>query len=116
MRLGVYWRFAKDLRERFTETAVRFKTAAVSRLIHATALPHLDQRNAHPARAVIRLKRHSIMTLELSPRGGWIDRERCQFLVRQPAAGSGLHFRGLTLAHVRLMPGWIERVAGTAST
>src|SRR5262249_47403646 len=69
MRLSVCWRFAKDLGKRVAKTALRFKAAPVSRLIHAIALPHLAQCKTHPARAMIRLKRHSIMALELSPGG-----------------------------------------------
>src|SRR5215475_4531459 len=43
MRPGVRRRFAKNLRERIAKTALRFKAAPVSRLIHAIALPHLAQ-------------------------------------------------------------------------
>src|SRR5437016_374721 len=69
VRLGVCWRFAKDLRERVAKTALRFKATPVSRLIHAIALSNLAQSKTHSARAMIRLKCHSIMTLKLASRG-----------------------------------------------
>src|SRR6476660_289547 len=69
MCAGVCWRFTKDLGERIAETALRFKPTSVSRLIYATALPHLAQSKTHSARAMIRLECHSIMALELPPRG-----------------------------------------------
>src|SRR5262249_39926768 len=68
MRLGVCWRFAKDLGECVAKTALRFKAAPVSSLIHAIALSPVAQSKTHPACAMIRLECHSIMTLELSPR------------------------------------------------
>src|SRR5262245_39069285 len=69
MRLSICWRFAKNLCERVAKTTLRFKAAPVSRLFHTIAFPHLAQGKTHPARAIVRLERHSIMTLELSPRG-----------------------------------------------
>src|SRR4029450_13522146 len=41
---------------------------------------------------MIRLKRHSVMTLELASRGGWIDSHRCQFLVGQASTRCALDF------------------------
>src|SRR5947208_9108805 len=76
--------------KRFSITALRFKTAAISRFIHATAFSHLAQSKPHPTRAMISLKSHSVMPFKLPARGGWIDRDRCQFLVRQPTAGRAL--------------------------
>src|SRR5262249_54307156 len=69
MRLSVCWRSAKDLGERVAKTALGFKATPISRLVHAIALAHLAQCKTHPARAMIRLECHSIMALELSPRG-----------------------------------------------
>ena len=80
-RFRVAWRFAKNFSECFAKAALRLKSASVSRFIDAAVLSHVSQGQAHPARAMIRLKRHSIVTLELSPRCRWIDRERRQFLV-----------------------------------
>src|SRR6267143_1478096 len=67
------WGFTKNLRERFAETALRSKTAAISRCIHATAVTHVAQGQSHSARAMISLKRHSVMPFELSPRGRRIN-------------------------------------------
>src|SRR6516225_544835 len=97
MRLGVCWRFAKDLRERVAKTAFGFKATPVSRLIHTIALPHLAQSETHPACAMIRLECHSIVTHELSPRRGGIDRKRGQFLVGETPARGAFHFRAQAL-------------------
>src|SRR6266536_2126841 len=50
---------------------------------------------------MIRLKGHSIMAFELSPRRGRINRHRCQFLVRQPATRRTLDFSAQTLNQFR---------------
>src|SRR4030095_9962598 len=114
MRLSVCWRFAKNLRERVAKTALRFKAAPVSRLFHTIAFPHLAQGKTHPTRAIVRLERHSIMTLELSPRGSRVDRERGQFLVREAPPRRAFHFRAQALDQFRRTRAWIERVATQA--
>ena len=76
-------RVAENSGERFAKAARRFEAAPVFRFVHASALAHFAQGEAHPARAMIGLERHSVMTLELAARGRWIDGKRRQFLVRQ---------------------------------
>src|SRR5262249_16907703 len=90
-------RFAKNPRERFSKTALRFKTAAVARFVHAAALPHLAQRKTYPARAMISLKRHPVVPFELTPRARGINRQRRQLLVCQPTARRALDLRTETL-------------------
>src|SRR4029078_3864922 len=84
--------FAKNPGERFAKSALRFKPAAVSRFGPPAALPHLAQGETHPARAMISLKRHSVVAFELTSRGRGIDRQRGQFFVCKPSAGRALHF------------------------
>ncbi len=66
--LRACWWLAEDARKSFAKTAGRFETAAVFRFVHSSASPHLAQRQAHASRAMISLKCHSIVTLELPPR------------------------------------------------
>ena len=115
-RLRIRWRFAKNLRKRFSKTALRFKAAAVSRLFHAATLPHLAQRKAHSARAMISLKGHSIMPFELTARGRGIDRQRRQFLVCEPPARGALDLRTETLDQFGRTLVWIHRVAAQTGT
>src|SRR5947208_7221058 len=52
LRLRCRGRLTKNFRERFAKTALRFKTAAVTRFIRATAFSHLAQSKPTPARAM----------------------------------------------------------------
>src|SRR6202030_1738423 len=66
-------RIAKNSSESFAKTAGRFVTAAVFRFIHSTAPAHFAQRETQSARAMVSLECHSIVSLELPSRCGWID-------------------------------------------
>ena len=94
-------RIAENPRESFAKSARRFESAAVLRFIHAAALAHFAQRQSHPPGAMISLKRHSIMALELSARGRGIDRQRGQLLVGQPSARRALDFRAQSFDQFR---------------
>src|SRR4051794_31775467 len=50
---------------------------------------------------MVSLKRHSIMTFELTPRGRWIDRQGSQLFIGQSAAGSTLDFCAQSLDQFR---------------
>src|SRR5436190_1951937 len=89
--------FTKNPCECFAKTAFRFKTAAVSRSIHATAPAKFAQSKTHPARAMISLKCHSIMPFELPTRRGWIDCHGRQFLVRYASVRRALNFSAQSL-------------------
>ena len=60
--------FTENPRESVAKTAGRFEAAAVLRFIYRTTTPDLAERKSHPPRAVISLKRHSVMPFELPPR------------------------------------------------
>src|SRR5439155_23504842 len=81
-RLRSCRRFAKNPCECFAKTALRFEAAAISRFIHACAFLHLALRQAHPARAMISIKGHPIMSFELSLLRGRIDRQRVNLYIR----------------------------------
>ena len=107
-------RIAEDAGERFAKTAGRFETAAILRFIHATAFAHFAQRESHSPGAMIGLKRHSIMTLELPARRRGIDGERGQFLVGQPPARGAFDFRPQLLDQLRRTLARIHRPAAQA--
>src|SRR5207245_6948098 len=87
-----------------------FETAAVFRFIDATAPAHLAQCQTQPARSIVSLECHSIVSLELPPRRGWIDGHRRKLFVRQPTARGVFDFRaqarnqfGRTFARIHRM-------------
>src|SRR5205823_13931618 len=115
-RLRVRRGIAKNFRKGFSETALRFKTAAIACLIYAAALPHLAQGETHPARAMISLKRHPVVAFELTSRGRGIDRQPRQFLVSEASARGAFDFDseafdqfGRTLIRIH----WMAAQAGT---
>src|SRR5437870_1975244 len=70
-------RFTENSSESIAESALRFESAAISHLVHPLALLYSAQCATHSSGAVIGLESHSVMTLELSSCGRWIDRQRC---------------------------------------
>src|SRR5947208_6063474 len=66
-------RITEDARERIAKTARRSESAFALDLVDAIALAHLAQRQTHSPRAMIRLKGHSVVTLELPARRRRID-------------------------------------------
>src|SRR5438552_17299183 len=70
-------RFTENSSECVAEPALRFEAAAISHLVHPLALLYSAQCATHSSGAVIGLESHSVMTLELSSCGRWIDRQRC---------------------------------------
>src|SRR6266404_114070 len=108
--------FTKNLCECFAKTAFRFKTAAVSRSIHATAPAKFAQSKTHPARAMISLKCHSIMPFELPTRRGWIDCHGRQFLVRYASVRRALNFSAQSLDQFGRTFVWIHRMATQTRT
>src|SRR5438552_5274351 len=68
---------------------------------------------------MISLKGHPVVAFELPARGGWINRQRRQFLVRKPSSRSALDFGTEALNQFRRTFTWFHRVAtqtGTIST
>jgi len=114
MRLRRRRRIAEDASEGFTKSAGRLEAAAIFRLIHAAALAHFPQCEPHAAGAMIRLKRHSIMTLELSARRRGINGKRGQFFVGQPPTRSAFDFSAQLLDQLRRSLAWIHRPAAQA--
>src|ERR1700730_14436469 len=98
---GRRWRFTENTGEGVTKTALRFKAAAVPRLVDASAAPHCAQCESHSPRAMVRLEGHSVMALELPPRRGRIDRHGRELLVSQSPAWRAFHFRTQALNQFR---------------
>src|SRR5947199_7837634 len=68
---------------------------------------------------MISLKGHPVVAFELPARGGWINCQRRQFLVRKPSSRSALDFGTEALNQFRRTFTWLHRVAtqtGTIST
>src|SRR5947207_12003964 len=61
---------------------------------------------------MISLKRHSVMSLELASRCGWIDRHPRELFIRQPSTGSAFDFRAQPFDQLR---GAFVRIHGMAA-
>src|SRR6202040_4227742 len=109
-------RIAKNSSESFAKTAGRFVTAAVFRFIHSTAPAHFAQRETQSARAMVSLECHSIVSLELPSRCGWIDCHRRKFFVRQPTVRGTFDFRAQALNQFGRTFVWIHRMAAQTGT
>src|SRR4029453_10974331 len=68
-------RIAKDAGERFAKPTLRSEAAAIACIFHPFAFSHLAQCPPHPPRAMGGLESHAVIALELSARGGRINRE-----------------------------------------
>src|SRR4029077_3548649 len=82
----------------------------------ATAPSHFAKRNTEPARAMVSLKCHSIMSLELPSRRGWIDRHRRELFIRQPSTGGAFDFGAQALDQLRRTFVWIHGMTAQTGT
>src|ERR1700682_2792741 len=65
---------------------------------------------------MVSLECHSIVSLELPSRRGWIDRDRRKFFVRQPAARGTFDFRAQALNQFGWTFARIHRMAAQTGT